>query len=72
MNHNNRVGVSSSQIINSQDIQIKMIGGKAVVIRSQKEGTRSTIQKNEQTQIQTEEQQEVSKMASSGIEESQR
>ena len=73
MNNNNkgRVGISHSQIMSSE-MEIKIIGGRAVVIRSNKVGNQVVKKTENQIAIQTEEQQEVSKMASSGIEESQR
>ena len=66
-----RHGVSSSQILN-EEFEIKMVGGKAVVVRSHKVGNQVVKKTEDQIPLQTEEQQEVSKMASSGIEESQR
>ena len=73
MNNDNkgRVGISHSQIMSSE-MEVKIIGGRAVVIRSNKVGNQVIKKTENQIAIQTEEQQEVSKMASSGIEESQR
>ncbi|XP_066924417.1 uncharacterized protein [Clytia hemisphaerica] len=70
MNNKPRVGVKPNQILSS-DIEVKIIGGKAVVTRIQKQGNQIVNKSQEHVPIETEEQQEVSKMASSAIEESQ-
>ena len=72
INGRGRHGVSSSQILNEEFELIKMVGGKAVVVRSHKVGNRVVKKTEDPIRLQTEEQQEVSKMPSSGIEESQR
>ena len=68
---NKRVGIKPNQIL-SGDIEVKIIGGKAVVTRTQRQGNQIVNKSQEHVPIQTEEQEEVSKMASSAIEEAQR